>query len=124
VELAGGLHNPSVMTPPQTVKELLSSSVSWTQGAFARDQDGKSVYPHDPSAVSWCLLGAISYVYHEDCTACQKVNDLIMDYYAKKNYRYVPPENRWHVETVIEDWNDSPERSYEDVVELLKNTGI
>jgi len=109
---------------PGTVRELLSSPESWTQGTFARDQDGKSVYPDDPSAMSWCLLGAISYVYHEDSTACQHVNDLILDYYAKKNYRYVPPENRWYVDTVIEDWNDSTERSYKDIAELLKNTGI
>ena len=31
----------------------------WCQGALARSKTGEPVSPHSPSAVSWCLIGAI-----------------------------------------------------------------
>lgn len=31
----------------------------WTRGALARNAAGAPVSPHDPSAVCWCVLGAL-----------------------------------------------------------------
>jgi hypothetical protein len=41
---------------------LLDNKDKWTQGAFARDKDGNAVHYDDPTAVCYCLTGAISKV--------------------------------------------------------------
>jgi hypothetical protein len=41
------------------VRELLSSRERWTQGCMARNQSSLPVEPLDPSAVCWCLVGAM-----------------------------------------------------------------
>lgn len=40
-------------------KELISDPNAWTQGCFAEDADGLHVEPRDPSARTWCAVGAI-----------------------------------------------------------------
>ena len=107
------------MRPPLTVRELLSSPDSWTQGVFARDQNGKSVCPDDPSATCWCLMGAILYIFKRENMATYKH---VLDVCLNK-INPLPTKGEWSVRSMI-DWNDSPERSHEDVVELLENTGI
>ena len=47
-----------------TTKEILTQArvlvkQSWTQGAYARNSDGESVAAKDPTACSWCAVGAI-----------------------------------------------------------------
>ena len=38
----------------------------WTQGAFARDKNGKETYEYDLTAVKWCALGATRYGDSQD----------------------------------------------------------
>ena len=106
-------------TTPRTVRELLSKPTSWTKNAYARDQHGKPVRPNDPSATSWCLEGAISRVYGKDFTARKYASESVILYYTETE-----TWNPWVKADVIATWNDSPKRSYKDIVELLKNTGI
>lgn len=42
--------------------DLIESEGAWTTGAWARDADGVSVFPDEPSAVCWCAEGAIARV--------------------------------------------------------------
>lgn len=45
------------------IKELLSSESKWTQGSFAKNTRDENVVAKDPSAVKWCLFGAIDKCY-------------------------------------------------------------
>lgn len=53
------------MTPKQILiaaRALINNPKHWTQGEFARDKTGQSVYPDDENATCWCSLGAIDKV--------------------------------------------------------------
>lgn len=39
--------------------ELLDKPEKWCQGTYARNKDGKLAILGAPSAVSWCILGAL-----------------------------------------------------------------
>ena len=45
-------------------KELLSRREAWTRGVIARNASGQGVPPLDPSAVSWCIVGALVKCYN------------------------------------------------------------
>jgi len=40
-------------------RALITDPEHWTQDAFARDKAGTRLTAHDPSAVSWCMAGAV-----------------------------------------------------------------
>lgn len=40
----------------------LSDPAKWTTGCYARNKDGKKVDPVDPTAVTFCVLGACRHV--------------------------------------------------------------
>lgn len=42
--------------------DLIEPDRAWTTGAWARDANGVSVFPNEPSAVCWCAEGAIARV--------------------------------------------------------------
>ena len=63
---------PELMAPPdlalaeaeaaqalRAAADLLATPHSWTQGCAARDARGNPVGPAAPTAVRWCLLGAL-----------------------------------------------------------------
>lgn len=47
------------------VAELLDDPAHWTTGALAKDANGNSVAPTDPSATCWCAIGATYKVYYD-----------------------------------------------------------
>lgn len=49
----------------ESVRELISCPEHWTQGAMARDNDGRDVDHVSRDAVCWCLGGAINKVYDD-----------------------------------------------------------
>lgn len=40
-------------------RELLSNKARWTQGVYARNEEGKEVMSVDKDALCWCAIGAI-----------------------------------------------------------------
>ena len=42
------------------VRELIADPEYWTQGSWARRQDGSGCLPEFTGAVQWCLGGAVS----------------------------------------------------------------
>lgn len=44
-------------------KDLLDTEDKWTRGIFACDADGQAVGSTEPSAVRWCILGALLHCY-------------------------------------------------------------
>jgi hypothetical protein len=63
----------------QAVKELLSDPSRWTQGEFARDDDGYRVNIDSSTAVKWCLLGA--------CIKLRVDSGLLYDHLKKKDIK-------------------------------------
>lgn len=50
------------MTPTQVLRVAaahLATPGAWTQGAFARDAEGRPTTANDHGAVCWCAVGAI-----------------------------------------------------------------
>lgn len=88
------------------VKDLLNDPSRWTQFFFARNGVGTPVWPEDGTAVCWCLLGAIHKCYEErTCGVIELV---------QKELNYVS----------VAKWNNAPERTFEDVKNLVTRLNI
>lgn len=89
--------------------ELLSSPEKWTQVYWAKDKDGVFIWPKNENAVCWCALGAIARVYADSPDEYDKAKTKLNDAIEDKG---------------IVDWNDDPERTWEDVYTTLKELDI
>lgn len=87
--------------------ELLADPSKWTQGVMARDAQGNEVSPQDENAICFCLLGAL-----EKCNYEHKQHLL---------YRVLRVE---YDEYSIVSFNDSPRRTHEEVLNLLREVGL
>jgi hypothetical protein len=92
--------------------ELLSGPEKWTKGRLAADRDGDSCGPLSDRATCWCISGALIRCYGKQCSAVMSVNA------ALRNRRMMKDTD------VVPDWNDAPERTYEEVVGLLRELDI
>ena len=84
---------------------------TWTKGAFARDKNGNAVGILDQRAVAWCLIGWIEKVYFNS--------------WPSKVRREVAAQIK--VTTVFRttaDFNDHPETTFEDVLDLCKRANV
>jgi hypothetical protein len=84
----------------------------WSQHADARSDEGVEVQPWQDTAVAWSLLGALvaaleeradhgsELPLHQLAAAMNELADLIED-------------------DSLTDWNDSPERTHDDVIDTL-----
>jgi hypothetical protein len=66
------------------VKELLDSPAKWTQRSFARDFHGNPTSSGDPTAVCWCLSGAINKCYDNSHKENDEVYQKLSDHLTKK----------------------------------------
>jgi len=72
----------------QAARDLITDPKHWTQKSSARNNDGIPVDPSDPSAVSFCVYGAMDHVMRDGigvryCAAIQaliKVYDMPVYY--------------------------------------------
>lgn len=94
--------------------ELLDKPEKWTQGTSARNHRHLSVDPNSPSAVCFCLLGAIDRCYPNYKERIE-VEDKIRERLA-------------HIQNVkevfISEWNDNYQRTFEEVHNLLKTLDV
>ncbi len=90
--------------------EILSSPDKWTQHTLARTADGTPTWVSDPSATCFCTFGALILCYTNGKDHMEKKKKLT----DKIGIRF---------ETVGE-WNDQPERTFEEVHALLKELDI
>ena len=91
------------------ISELLTDESKWCRFDPARDKDGIPTAPKSPEAVRWCLLGAASrcgYTFDERSS---------FFYTAEKK---ISPEG-----AAITGWQDAPERTFDEVRELLLSIG-
>lgn len=91
------------------VRELLTGPEKWTKGADARSESGYSVEPDSKAACRWCLYGAINAAY-------PRTDDAIR---ALKLVNAKLGESRG-----ICNWNDAPERTFDDVRKLVEELDI
>jgi len=73
------------MTPPLTTlqllkdaRDLISDPAKWTQGSFAKDEQGNIVDAMDSTAVRWCMMGALCH-----CPARNETYTRAIDYIRK-----------------------------------------
>jgi hypothetical protein len=92
--------------------ELLDSPEKWGQYTAARDSKGQPVHPRKPEACSWCLIGALHKCYP----------DLGIIAMSDKIHEHLRTKHDHH--NGIPDWNDTDDRTYEEVVTLLKELDI
>lgn len=85
--------------------ELLSDASKWTKGASARNKHGVPVSSSAKDATCWCLIGA--------ATKCYELKSAALD--ALQLIDTLLPKNEWGAT-----WNDAPERTFEDVIRVLK----
>lgn len=90
------------------VKELLISEDVWTTQHLARNINGESTYSQDIDAVCWCLLGAIGNCY------------MLNEHKRKQVINKVES----HLKMGIAEWNDKPERTFDDVRNLVLELNI
>jgi hypothetical protein len=89
------------------LQELFSDSSKWTQGCMAKDKNGLTVFPKDCKAVSWCLIGGMN----KCCPNIQQFTTMVNAAYCL-------------LKRSISDWNDFPDRKFDDIVKLCKDLDI
>jgi hypothetical protein len=87
--------------------ELLDTPEKWTKGAFARDSKGDSIDPRSSEAVCWCIEGAL-YKCYTDYDDWRVARRLIKEIKKANKLGY------------LVSWQDDPERTYDEVIEILK----
>lgn len=89
--------------------ELLSDETKWCQHAEAITVNSIYVFPYDPRAVRWCLVGAVKrcYIGYDNCL--ERITEAIPADERREN---------------VAEWNDAPERTYADVVGMLRRLEI
>lgn len=103
-------------------RRILTPYSNWTQRHLALDGKGESVPPTDPSAVCWCLEGAINLAVwrvSEDgkgfASTLAYLDKLIDDKWPGKTQM-----DRWKSPwDGLTDWNDAEERHHSEVLQLL-----
>lgn len=86
------------------VYELLADPASWTKGEFARNANGYPVLSRSNEACCWCLAGAVNVCYENNL----EIRDML----------------KTRLGTYISIWNDAPERTHADVINLCRELDI
>ena len=89
------------------IQTLLDSPEKWTRGWYARDAEGTACIAEDHKAACWCLLGAIRVCYPD-------FEERIA----------VECQVRQHIGPFVDVWNDAPNRTFEDIRELVETLDI
>ena len=90
-------------------RELSAKPENWIQKCLWGDGKGNAVDPTE--AVCFCLDGAIDKV-------CQSINERCLDEYEMKVVNLLGFK---HLRELY-DWNDAPERTHQEVLNLLDQT--
>lgn len=104
----------AVFASPQAVaadiaREYRGDAAKWTQGWYAKTNEGLEVESDHPKAVCWCLRGAIDKrVKH--CSAAY--NEVLQAFEEALGYAYD------NCSLHFVGWNDTPGRTVGEVIEL------
>jgi hypothetical protein len=96
---------------PETQKIVDILQAGWTQNAPARNSEGRQVTFRDPSAVCYCLAGALFLA--SDCFPdSEYLTDLRERMLAKAGHHS------------LASWNDAAGRTVEQVIELVVSCDV
>lgn len=91
----------------------LIEHTGWTQKSMAKNSQGCITPYNSDTACSFCISGAIARVYPSSTVRDKKMNKIREHLRSKSEDQCIP---------VL--WNDSPERTKEEVISLLKKLDI
>ncbi len=72
----------NAQTKPKTLQELFADKSRWNAGWFAENEFGEHVNSWDVTAIRWCLLGGMNYVYgngEEETKELKEVKKKVQD---------------------------------------------
>lgn len=111
---------------PSTVRELLIRPGRWIKTHLAQDRAGRPVPVDSASAVSWCLEGAIDFVYGAASDQAQEAKDKVLSWINSQEYR--PPEEEEYAHEgkfgSLPAWNDQEGRTFKDIRKAINATEI
>jgi hypothetical protein len=87
-------------------KAKIAGPEAWTQGVLARDTAGVAVDPTNPDACRWCAEGAVVAATGQQ--TFEEASDRCLAYLRASCG-----------EAALFAWNDAPERSHEEVLEVF-----
>lgn len=91
------------------IKELLDSPEKWTKGYWAKTKEDENISPLDIYASKWCLVGAVRFCYQNiEYNVLARIKEAL---------------NNFSVGGLTE-WNDAPERTFEEVKALVNKLDI
>ncbi len=106
-----------VKRPARLPSEILSDGL-WMQRAMASDARGEDVHPDSADAVAWCMVGACVAAHHGETPKAfyAAVEDAAFrrDGQVIDMFMYEP------VGDLLMHWNDSPGRTKDEVIEVLR----
>lgn len=88
------------------IHELLDKPEKWTKDANARDKEGYTIGATNPKAVCWCLYGSMFKCYEEEQ---RQIADRVRAEFRPGSFV---------------EWNDAPERTFEEVRALCLKLDI
>ena len=91
-----------------TLQDLFDDLCKWTQGATARDENGRSVAPGSSEAVSYCLQGG--------ALICCRTPDEFLEVMNKLRAA-AGVDILWK-------WNDAYNRTFKEVRELIEKANV
>ena len=100
----------------ETLAQLLAAAArfedhEWTQGAYARNDQGHHIPYTHPRAVRFCASGPLMKARHDHPAAAAQVSGLAL---LQAVHQKIPGERD------LMTWNDQPERRAADVRELFR----
>ena len=95
------------------VTQLLADPSRWTHKANARDARGYAITANDPAAKSWCLHGAMHHCYGYGTSKFSAAHARVEQLLDARRYR-----------GGLIAWNDTPGRTYDEVMDLVRRAGV
>lgn len=89
--------------------ELLEKPEAWTQGAAARDKEGRPISPDSLFAVCRCVESVIWKLYPENY---EEILERLAKFLGLLSWVCIPR------------WNDAPERTHAEIIAALKAVDI
>ena len=93
------------------IRELLSDESKWTQRAPAKTSLGRPVNSDNPEAVCWCIAGAARHCYGDTFETNEILRRVCNKLEISAFLGYI-------------DWNDAPDRRFEEVKALVNALDI
>jgi hypothetical protein len=95
------------------LREVLTDETKWIKGNYAVDAHGLRTPAYAPTAVCFCIVGAVRRCYDSDNpTAISALRDAARQLYPNR------------IGETVSSFNDHPDTTFEDVVKVIELAGV